>query len=205
MLRVRAQSAPLRAAAARAAGAARAGGAAQKPQRRAACGARMPLAFPRLTRPPPVVRCRLGPFVVARVFGGRLLVRLRPRAQSYNEAHARARCQNRPKTRLGQKALPLSCSAFFNACRCWDEPSCTERYQTLKFDMSSSNWGKLFAQVKRFLGCCVCLRAPCAASALTHTLPRTAGGHFRHRCVHQPVRRRQHGVRQVLLQRLLVW
>ena len=29
---------------------------------------------------------------------------------------------------------------------CWDETSCQERYQTLKFDMSSSGWGKLFAQ-----------------------------------------------------------
>ena len=29
---------------------------------------------------------------------------------------------------------------------CWDESSCTERYSTLKFDMSSSGWGKLFAQ-----------------------------------------------------------
>ena len=29
---------------------------------------------------------------------------------------------------------------------CWDAPSCQERYQTLKFDMSSSGWGNLFAQ-----------------------------------------------------------
>ena len=29
---------------------------------------------------------------------------------------------------------------------CWDGPSCQERYQTLKFDMSSSGWGNLFAQ-----------------------------------------------------------
>ena len=29
---------------------------------------------------------------------------------------------------------------------CWDETSCTERYQTLKFDMSSSGWQRLFAQ-----------------------------------------------------------
>ena len=29
---------------------------------------------------------------------------------------------------------------------CWDEPSCSERYSTLKFDMSSSGWKQLFAQ-----------------------------------------------------------
>ena len=29
---------------------------------------------------------------------------------------------------------------------CWDEPSCTERYSTSKFDMSSSGWKPSFAQ-----------------------------------------------------------
>jgi hypothetical protein len=33
---------------------------------------------------------------------------------------------------------------------CWDSPSCTERYQTDKFDMSSSGWKNDFAQTGIF-------------------------------------------------------
>jgi len=45
-----------------------------------------------------------------------------------------------PPAPVGFWRLTLTC------VRCWDEPSCTERFATDHFDMSSADWKPLFAQ-----------------------------------------------------------